>query len=126
MVISDKSVRRIAKTELGVTRYKKFSFSLKKCKLVRLRRCRKLLKRAAGQRWEIFIFTDEKFFTVEQFHNSQNDKIWSADASSTATVENRQHPKSVMVWGRICSRGKTPLVLVGVKINQKVYQRDIL
>ncbi|GFT54004.1 DDE_3 domain-containing protein [Trichonephila clavipes] len=33
-----------------------------------------------------------------------------------------------MVWGGIYARGKTPLDFVeeGVKINQKVYQRDIL
>ncbi|GBO13993.1 hypothetical protein AVEN_102823-1 [Araneus ventricosus] len=33
-----------------------------------------------------------------------------------------------MVWGGICTSGKTPLVFVdeGVKMNHKVYRRDIL
>ncbi|GFW94722.1 uncharacterized protein TNCV_4247621 [Trichonephila clavipes] len=67
--------------------------------------------------------------TVQQVHNSQNDRMWCVDAPSTSSiVEHRQYPKSVMVWGGICASGKTPLVFVekGVKINQKVYRRDII
>ncbi|GFV60639.1 uncharacterized protein TNCV_45911 [Trichonephila clavipes] len=100
-----------------------------KNKLVRLRRCRKLLRWVASQRWERFLFADEKLFTVEQVHNYQNDRIWSVDAPNTsAIVEHRQYPKSVIVWGGICSSGKTALAVVeeSVKINQKAYQRNIL
>ncbi|GFV12732.1 uncharacterized protein TNCV_1367021 [Trichonephila clavipes] len=89
----------------------------------------KLLRRAASQRWERFLFIDEKLFTVQQVHNSQNDSIWCVDASSTsAIIEHRQYPKSVMVWGGICASGKTTLIFVdeGVKINQKVHWRDII
>ncbi|GBM01374.1 hypothetical protein AVEN_135796-1 [Araneus ventricosus] len=131
MGISDRSVRRMAKTELGLKPYKFQNFQLltEKHKLVRLQRCRKLLRRAATIHWERFLFTDEKLFTVQQAHNSQNDRIWSVDAPGTsAIVEHRQHPKLVMVWGGICASGKTPLVFVdeGVKINHKLYRRDIL
>ncbi|GBL98509.1 hypothetical protein AVEN_111630-1 [Araneus ventricosus] len=120
----------MAKTELGLKPYKfqKVQLLTEKNKLVRLQRCRKLLRRASSQRWERFLFTDE-LFTVQQAHNSQNDRIWSVDAPSTsAIVEHRQHPKSVMVWGGICASGKTPLVFVyeGVKINHTVYRRGIL
>ncbi|GFT16578.1 uncharacterized protein TNCV_281871 [Trichonephila clavipes] len=46
-------------------------------------------------------------------HNSQNDRIWCVEAPSTsAIVEHRQYPKSVMVWGGICASGKTLLVFV--------------
>ncbi|GFU27882.1 uncharacterized protein TNCV_449831 [Trichonephila clavipes] len=129
--ISDRLVRRIAKTEFGLKPYKlrKIQLLTEKNKLVRLRRCRKLLRRAASQRWERFLFTDEKPFTFQQVHNSQNNRIWSVNAPSTsAIVEHRQYQKSVMVWGRICASGKTPLVFVEepVKINQKVYRRDII
>ena len=98
-------------------------------KRVRLQRCRQLKRRAAAQRWERILFTDEKLFTVEQAHNQQNDRSWSAEAPGTsAIVEHRQNPESVMVWGGICASGKTTLVLVdqGVKINQEVYRRNIL
>ena len=75
------------------------------------------------------MFTDEKLFTVEQAYNHQNNRSWSAEAPGTsAIVEHRQNPQSVMVWGGICASGKTPLVSVdqGVKINQEVYRRNIL
>ncbi|GFV14239.1 uncharacterized protein TNCV_1163621 [Trichonephila clavipes] len=66
---------------------------------------------------------------VQQVHNSQNDRIWWADAPSTsAIIEHRQYPKSVMIWDGICANGKTLLVFVEevVKTNQKVYRRNII
>ncbi|GBM82296.1 hypothetical protein AVEN_149621-1 [Araneus ventricosus] len=121
----------MAKTELGLKPYKfqKVQLLTEKNKLMRLQRCQKLLRRTASQLWERFLFTDEKLLTVQQAHNSQNNRIWSVDAPSTSVfVEHCQHPKSVMVWGRICTSGKTRLVFVdeGIKINHKVYRRDIL
>ena len=129
--ISDRSVRRIVKQEFGLKPYKlqKVQLLTEENKCVRLQRCRLLRRRAAGHRWERILFTDEKVFTVEQAHNHQNDRIWSPQLPSTsAIVEHRQNPQSVMVWGGICATGKTPLVFVdqGVKINQEVYRRDIL
>jgi len=129
--ISDRSVRRIAKNELNLKPYKlqKVQLLTDENKRVRIQRCRQLKRRAAGQRWEHILFTDEKIFTVEQVHNHQNDRIWSAEAPGTsAVVEHSQNPASVMVWGGICASGKTPLVFIdqGVKINQEVYRRDIL
>ncbi|GFW33779.1 uncharacterized protein TNCV_4052281 [Trichonephila clavipes] len=75
MGISDRLVRRIEKTELGLKPYKlrKVQRLIGKKKLVRLRRCRQLLKRAASQCYERIRFTDEKFFMVQQVHNPQND-----------------------------------------------------
>ncbi|GFU10185.1 uncharacterized protein TNCV_3449671 [Trichonephila clavipes] len=68
---------------------------------------------------------------IQQVHNSQNDRIWCVDAPNTsAIVQHRQYLKSVMVFARpeICASGKTPLVFMEevVKINQKVYRRDII
>ncbi|GFT87730.1 uncharacterized protein TNCV_4000831 [Trichonephila clavipes] len=84
---------------------------------------------AAGQHWERFLFTDEKLLTVQQVHDSQNDRIWCVDAPSISTiVEHFHYPKSVMIWGGICVSGKTPLDFGedGVKINKKMYRRDII
>lgn len=119
--ISDQQVQQMAKTELRLLPYKfqKVQLLTEENKLVQLQRCRKLLRRAASQR---FFYPDEKLFTIQQTHNSQNDSIWSVDVSSTsAIVEHRQNPMSVMVWGEICTNWKTPLVFVDecVKINQK-------
>ncbi|GBM05953.1 hypothetical protein AVEN_80549-1 [Araneus ventricosus] len=130
-IASDRSAPRMAKIELGLKPYKfqKVQLLTGKNKLVRLQRCRKLLRRAASQRLERFLFTDEKLFTVQQAHNSQSDRIWSVDGPSTsAIVEHRQHPKSIIFWGGICASSRTPPVFAdeGVKINHKVYRRDIL
>ncbi|GFX39117.1 uncharacterized protein TNCV_359311 [Trichonephila clavipes] len=130
MGISDRSVRRIAKTDLRLKPHKlrKVQLLTAKDTHFRLRRCRKHLTRAASQCRERFLFTDEKLFTVQQVQNSQNDRIWCVDAPSTSEItEQRQYPKSVIVWGGICASGKTPFVFVeeGVKINQRVYRSDI-
>ena len=105
------SVRQMAKRELHLMPYKlqKVQLLTDENKRVRLQRCRQLKRRAASQRWERILFTDEKLFTVEQAHNHQNDKSWSAEAPGTsAIVEHLQNPQSVMIWGGICASGKTP------------------
>ena len=129
--INRESARLIAKNELGLRPYKlqKVQLFADKMKVTRLKRCRALMRRVAGQKWEKILFTDEKLFTVEASHNHQNDRIWSANSpGSSAIISHSQHPQSVMVWGGICASGKTPLIFVaeGVKINAETYQRDIL
>ncbi|GFV48263.1 hypothetical protein TNCV_4716471 [Trichonephila clavipes] len=59
--ISDRSVRRIAKTNLGLKPYKGRNVQLltEKNKLIRLRRCQKPLRRAANQCKERFLFIDD-------------------------------------------------------------------
>ncbi|GFW01962.1 uncharacterized protein TNCV_1148421 [Trichonephila clavipes] len=130
MRIRDRSVRQTTKPELGLKPYKLREAQLltEENKLVRHRICRKLLRRAASQRWERFLFTGEKFLTVQQVHNSQNNRIWCMDTPSiSATVQHRQYPKSFMVWGGICASGKISLVFVeeGVKAIKK-YSRGTL
>ncbi|GFV56584.1 uncharacterized protein TNCV_1803931 [Trichonephila clavipes] len=83
-----------------------------------------------SQRRERFLFTDEKFFTVQQVHNSQNDRICCLDAQSTSTiVETSPISKAGHGLGRNLRKWqKAPSIFVeeGVKINQKVYRRDII
>jgi len=129
--ISDRSVRRMAKEDLRLKPYKlqRAQLLTDKDKNVRLTRSRALLRRAAGDKWERILFTNEKLFTIEQAHNRQNDRFWSTEApGSSAIVTHRQFPQSVMVWAGVCSTGKTPLVFVkkGVKVNSKNYREDIL
>ena len=75
------------------------------------------------------LFSDEKIFTVETAHNHQNNRIWSKKPPlSDEIIARSLHPSSVMVWGGICSTGKTPLVFVdpGVRINKNYYLHKIL
>ena len=96
---------------------------------MRFKRSLALLRRSASYFWPRTLFMDEKLFTVEQSHNTQNDRSWSAEAPAPSSiVTHSHHPRLIMVWGGICATGKTPLIFVdvGVKVNQHVYLRDIL
>jgi hypothetical protein len=95
-------------------------------KATRVQRAKALLRRVAGPE---MLFTDEKIFTIEAAHNHQNDRIWSSESpGSSGIITHSQHPQQVMVWGGICSSGKTPLIFVdeGVKVNKNVYLERIL
>lgn len=69
---------------------------------LRLKRCRALLKRYTEKKYREFIFSDEKFFTVEESYNKQNDKVYehsSEDASNRIPhVQQGHFPSSLMVW----------------------------
>ncbi len=99
---------------------------------VRLERAKALVHLAANHGWERMVFSDEKIFTVEQHLNSQNDRIWSSDISSSISAGRRvtrsQKPASLMVWAAVSANGKTPLFFVdsSVKVNKEVYREQIL
>jgi transposase len=129
--INREAVRRIAKYDLKLRPFKlrKGQYLNETMKANRLAKCRALLSRSVPNFFNNILFTDEKFFTIEQSYNSQNDRVWSTDAPDPSSiVMHKQHPKSVMVWGGICATGKTPLIFVeeGTKVNQEVYLRDVL
>lgn len=132
--ISDRSLRRILKDKLQTKPYKiqKVQDLSMRQKQERVKRAKALLKRAAEGRLENIVFTDEKLFTVAQFVNKQNDRVWLPERSRThadvLTATRRQKPASVMVWAGITRDGRTPLVFVpeGVKINQNTYRELVL
>lgn len=132
--ISDGSVRKMVKDQLGYHPYKigKGHYLNDAMKANRLIKARKMKRLAAAGRHRSVLFTDEKIFTVEQAHNHQNDRQLlpqGPPSTRNAKLITRSHfPASVMVWAGICGSGKTPLVFVekGVKINAKVYQESIL
>ena len=60
-------------------------------------------------------------------HIRQNDSILSSNVPVTYVIlEHIKNPKSV-IWGGICSTGKTTLTFVdqGMKINKEAYRCDI-
>ena len=126
--INRETTRLIVKEELGFKPYKiqKGHLLTDKMKKVRLERSRLLLRLSVGSE---ILFSGEKIFTVETTHNHQNNRIWSKKPPLSDEIITRSlHPSSVMVWGGICSTGKTPLVFVdlGVKINKNYYLHKIL
>ena len=82
-------------------------------KVERLKRARKMRRLAAAGRHHSILFTDEKIFTVEQYHNSQNNRqLLPKGSLNPPTVSRSYFPTSIMVWAGICATGKTPLVFL--------------
>jgi len=129
--ISSRSLRRIVKVKLGLRSYKisRGHFLNDRMKHQRLQKCRKIKRLVAAGRLNKVLFTDEKIFTIQPRHNSQNHRqLLRKKGLAAKLVERSLFPRSVMVWGGICATGKTPLVFIerNVKINATVYQNDIL
>ena len=125
------SVRRMIKNDLQLKPYKLQEAHLltEAMMATRLQRCKALKRRFAAGRHRSILFSDEKIFTIEQFHNHQNDRIWSSKAPLKEKIVGRsQKPKSIMVWAGVTYNGKTPLVFIdeGVKVNQELYLTQIL
>ena len=128
------TLRKIVVNDLKCYAYKqqKVHYLEDNKKKIRLERCRKLKASAAVHGTDLWVFTDEKIFTVEQSHNHQNDRVWTTNISevpdAAKLAQKNQDSTSVMVWGGIYSGGKTPLIFLekGIQINQDVYIKNVL
>ncbi|XP_065658141.1 uncharacterized protein LOC136082654 [Hydra vulgaris] len=132
--IDEHSVRHIDKKELKLK-----SLKLQKAKHLddekcetRKQRCQRLLCQRSVQFLRKVLFSDEKFFSVEQAYNVQNDRVL-ASGSSEANKNGRivsctQKPAGAMVWAGVSFLGKTELIFVenGIKINANNYVTHIL
>ena len=116
--VSPMSIYRILKNKLMVKPYKiqKVQELTDAQKKVRLDKAKQLKAMAARSELEDVVFTGEKVFTVPQFVNKQNDRVWLSDRSSInldhLRAYRKQKPASVMVWAGITANGRTPLVFV--------------
>lgn len=132
--VSAASVRRMLKIDLQLKPYKiqKVQDLKTEQKKVRLERARALKGLAARGELPNIVFSDEKIFTIQQFVNKQNDRVWlkgkSTDNLEQRLATRKQAPASVMVWAAVTAEGRSPLVFIdqGVKVDQKVYRRKVL
>lgn len=132
--ISRGSLQNIVKNELKLRSYRlrQGQYLTDAAKANRLQKCKNLLKFFQVRRFEDVLWTDEKVFTVEVAHNSQNHRqLLSPTLKNTLArkIRTRTHfPKSLMVWGGITATSKTPLIFIekNVKINAQVYQEVII
>lgn len=132
--VSDRSVRRILKNDLKVKPYKfqKAHELTEKQKKVRLQRAKELLRLAESGQFPNIVFSDEKIFPIEQFVNSQNDRVYLKERShenlSHRMVTRKQHPPQVMVWAAATADGRSPIVFIepGVKVNATYYREMVL
>ncbi len=70
------------------------------------------------------IFSDKKFFTVDQAYNRRNDRWVGPREAEAMPVMRTKHPQGVMALGVIASDGqKMPLHFfeAGLKINTEEY-----
>ena len=128
--ISRSSMHRIFKNDLGLTAYKKQPRQLLSAASKQKRHDRGKMMLAEMQRAvdNVFIWSDEKIFTVEAVTNTQNDRLYAHNAEDlpegSRTHFRRMKPAGVMVWAAVASDGsKSPLIFIkeGVKVNTQLY-----
>ena len=131
--ISERSVRRIMKNDLGLHPYKKL--------IEPLLSDDQKLKRKQFANWVRtnfrkedalkILFSDEKMFDIDGVYNTQNDRVWAvdrADDNKNGGIQRRQKfPQKVMVWLSACSKGLTPLVILDERtVDHTVYIEKVL
>jgi inhibitor of nuclear factor kappa-B kinase subunit alpha len=129
--VSQSSMQRILKKDLGLTAYRKQRVHglTNKQKVARVQRCRNLLKRHAS--CEI-LFSDEKMFLLQDQHNQQNDRVYAAQLSeiprNNLAIQRFQNVSRVMVFGCFSKNWKLPLLFIepNVKINTGFYVDNVL
>lgn len=134
MNVSDWSIRRILKNDLRLKPYKmqKVQNLTDAQKKVRLERARELKRLHVRGELPHIVFSDEKNFTIEQFVNKQNDRVWLTERShenlESRLSTRRQAPAQVMVWAAVTADFRGPLVFLdqGVKVNGNVYREIVL
>lgn len=116
--ISNTSVVRILKQDLGYRSYKKrvepALTDIEKTKRIKFANwVRHNFRKEDTLR---IIFSDEKMFDIDGIYNAQNDRIWAVDREEAdkkgGVKQKRKFPQKVMVWLGACSEGLTPLVIL--------------
>ncbi|CAF4630188.1 unnamed protein product [Rotaria magnacalcarata] len=131
--ISERSVRRILKNDLGLHPYKKVVEPLLSDdqKIKRKKFTSWIRTNFRKEETMRILFSDEKFFDIDGVYNSQNDRVWTidrADADKNGGIKHkRKFPQKVVVWLGACSKGVTPLVILNEGIvNHAVYIEKVL
>ena len=133
--ISRGSVRRIAKTDLNLSSYKRVSVQVLNdaTKIKRLIRSKTLYRRLTTRKLKRVFFTDEKFFYVDPPINSQNSRVWSTGKkrdvkASRLLVQRTKFSPRVMISAGVCYGGKGRLHVVDekAKINTAYYVGNLM
>ncbi|CAF1315268.1 unnamed protein product [Rotaria sp. Silwood1] len=131
--ISERSVRRILKEDLGLRPYKKrieplLTNTHKAKRIMFANWIRHNFRKEETMR---ILFSDEKMFDLDGMYNSQNDIIWAvnrAEADDKGGIKQKQKfPQKVMVWLGVCFKGVTPLVIFDEEtVNHERYIEKVL
>src|SRR5277367_3805735 len=134
MKVSRGAFRKGLKEDLGVKAFRRGTCHMLTIpqKKMRVKKCRALLKRYAGESYRQILFTDEKIFTVEEKFNGQKDRIYAKRKSDIPIAVRKSkkahHPGSVMVWVGVTWMGKAEVCFVpqGVNVRAKNYLESVL
>jgi hypothetical protein len=131
--ISQTSIRRILKNDLGYHPYKKIIEPLltDAHKTKRKKFANWVRTNFRKEQTMKILFSDEKLFDIDGVYNSQNDRIWAvsrAEADKNGGIkEKRKFPQKVMVWLGACSKGVTPLVILDEgTVDHARYIKEVL
>lgn len=131
--ISDRSVRRILKDNLGLRPYKKIiEPALSDDQKIKRKQFVNWVRTHFRKEETLkILFSDEKFFDIDGVYKSQNDRVWGvdrADADKKGGIKQKQKfPQKVMVWLGACSKGLSPLVVFEKgTIDHAVYIEKVL
>lgn len=131
--ISETSVRRILKDDLGLKSYKIIieSFLSDDQKIKRKRFANWVRTNFRKEDTLRILFSDEKLFDIDGVYNSQNERVWAvdrADADKKGGIKPKQKfPQKVMVWLGVCSKGVTPLVILDEgTVDHRYYIEKVL
>ena len=133
--ISEGSVRNIAKSDIGLSSFKRTPVQVinEATRQKRLTRSKSLLRRLTVQKSKRVFFTDEKIFYISPPVNSQNNRLWCAGRKRDVDpkrllVERAKFSAHVMVSAGISYAGKGRLHFVAdkAKINADYYVNSLL
>jgi hypothetical protein len=133
--ISQGSVMNIAKTDLGLSSFKRVPAQVisEATRLKRLARSRQLSRRITVEKAKRVFFTDEKLFYIDPPVNKQNSRVWAAGRKRDVNpqrllVERAKFSPSAMVSAGVCYGGKGRLHFVAdkAKINADYYMTNLL
>ena len=133
--ISEGSVRNIAKSDIGLSSFKRTPVQVinEATRQKRLTRSKSLLRRLTVQKSKRVFFTDEKIFYISPPVNSQNNRLWCAGRKRDVDpkrllVERAKFSAHVMVSAGTSYAGKGRLHFVAdkAKINADYYVNSLL
>jgi inhibitor of nuclear factor kappa-B kinase subunit alpha len=133
--ISQKSVRNIAKSDLGLSSFKRVPVQVltDATRLKRLARSKLLSRRITAEKAKRVFFTDEKMFYIDPPVNKQNSRVWAVGKKRDVNpqrllVQRAKFSPSVMVSAGVCFGGKGRLHFVAdkAKINADYYMTNLL
>lgn len=133
--ICQKSVRNIAKQDLGLCCFKRMPVQVitDATQQKRFERCTQLLQLMTLANCKRTFFTDEKLFYVSPPVNNQNNRVWAAGRKHSINperllVQRAKFSAHVMVSAGVCYGGKGRLHFVEekAKINADYYTSNLL